>query len=59
MGWEIRSDGILWHSGSNALWLAEVLVNKKEGVAAAATTNVANGKASISTGQCLLRAAAA
>lgn len=59
MGWEIRSDGILWHGGSNALWLAEVLVNKKEGVAAAATTNVANGKASISTGQSLLRAAAA
>jgi CubicO group peptidase (beta-lactamase class C family) len=38
LGW-FRRNGRLWHSGSNTLWYAEVLVDAGAGVAAAAAAN--------------------
>jgi CubicO group peptidase (beta-lactamase class C family) len=56
LGWEVRRDQTLWHGGSNTLWYAEVMVDKRRAVAAAAATNIANGNAMMSTGEALLRA---
>jgi CubicO group peptidase (beta-lactamase class C family) len=39
MGWEVRSDGSLWHNGSNTLWYAEVSVDPGKGVVAVAAVN--------------------
>lgn len=38
MGWQ-SEDGRLWHNGSNTLWYAEVLVDPRRGVVAAAAVN--------------------
>ncbi|HEY0685966.1 MAG TPA: serine hydrolase domain-containing protein [Steroidobacter sp.] len=58
MGWHVRPDQTLWHNGSNTLWYAEVLIDKRKGQAAAAVSNIANGKAAMAAGDALLRAAA-
>jgi len=39
LGWGVRKDGAIHHSGSNMLWYAEVLVDATRGVAAAAVAN--------------------
>jgi hypothetical protein len=39
LGWGVRKDGALSHSGSNTLWYAEVLVDVSHGVVAAAVAN--------------------
>ena len=39
MGWAVRPDGTLWHNGTNSLWYAEVMVDPKVGIAAAAVAN--------------------
>jgi CubicO group peptidase (beta-lactamase class C family) len=39
LGWFVRGKGALWHSGSNNLWYAEVLVDPAAGIAAAAVSN--------------------
>lgn len=39
LGWMVKSDGTLWHNGSNTLWYAEALFNPKTGIAAAAAAN--------------------
>lgn len=38
MGWQ-SEDGRLWHNGSNTLWYAEVLVDQRRGIVAAAAVN--------------------
>lgn len=58
LGWHVRPDRTLWHNGSNSLWYAEVLIDKRNGHAAAAVCNIANGQAAIAAGDALLRAAA-
>lgn len=58
MGWHVRPDRTLWHNGSNSLWYAEVLVDKRQGQAAAAVSNISNGQAAMAAGDALLRAAA-
>ena len=42
MGWMVRTDGALWHSGSNNKWYAEALVDAARGVAAVAACNDGN-----------------
>jgi CubicO group peptidase (beta-lactamase class C family) len=59
MGWEVRSDGTLWHNGSNNRWYAEVMFNPRTGVVAAAACNESRTKATTAVGTSLLRAAAA
>jgi CubicO group peptidase (beta-lactamase class C family) len=39
LGWEVRKDGALSHSGSNTLWYAHVLVDPSHGIAAVAAAN--------------------
>jgi CubicO group peptidase (beta-lactamase class C family) len=39
LGWEVRKDGALSHSGSNTLWYAHVLVDASHGIAAVAAAN--------------------
>ena len=39
MGWVVRSDGGLWHDGSNGLWYAEALVDAGGEIVAAAAAN--------------------
>jgi CubicO group peptidase (beta-lactamase class C family) len=39
MGWLVRSDGGLWHDGSNGLWYAEALVDGGGQIVAAAAAN--------------------
>jgi CubicO group peptidase (beta-lactamase class C family) len=60
MGWSVRKDGTLSHSGSNTLWYAEVQVDPNTGVVAAAAAN--DGELTRVTppvGKALLAAAAA
>jgi hypothetical protein len=60
MGWHVRGDGSLWHSGSNTLWYAEALVDSSAGVAAAAASN--DGyvlRSQLAVGRALIEAAAA
>lgn len=38
MGWQ-SEEGRLWHNGSNTLWYAEVLVDQRRGIIAAAAVN--------------------
>jgi hypothetical protein len=59
MGWIVRSDGSLWHNGSNNRWYAEALFNRETGIAAAATCNESRPKAAAVTGTTLLRAESA
>lgn len=59
MGWMIRPDGALGHSGSNTLWYAEVLFDRNEGVSAVAATNEGRPEVSRLISSTLLRAAAA
>ncbi|MGE0829957.1 MAG: serine hydrolase domain-containing protein [Hyphomonadaceae bacterium] len=37
-GWQVRSEG-LWHNGSNSLWYAEVLVDRRRGISAVSVCN--------------------
>ena len=39
LGWYVRNDGSLWHSGSNTIWCAEVLVDAKADLVCAACAN--------------------
>ncbi len=39
LGWIVKSDGTLWHNGSNTAWYGEALFNPKTGIAAAACAN--------------------
>ena len=39
MGWQRRTDGSLWHNGSNTLWYAEVVVDHARGRAAFVVVN--------------------
>ena len=57
LGWFVRSDGELWHNGSNDFWYVEALVNSTAGIAAAAVSN--DGRMSPAVGRTLLEAAAA
>ena len=60
MGWMVRSDGALWHNGSNTAWYAEAQPNTGAGVAAAAACNdgaLANSMPAV--GPALVEAAAA
>jgi CubicO group peptidase (beta-lactamase class C family) len=60
MGWNVRSDGALTHSGYNRLWYAEVLVDPAAGIVAAAASNdgyLANSAPAV--GRALREAAAA
>jgi CubicO group peptidase (beta-lactamase class C family) len=60
MGWGVRKDGSLIHSGSNTLWYAEALVNRADGIVAAAACNDGElPRATPAIGQALLRAEAA
>jgi CubicO group peptidase (beta-lactamase class C family) len=39
LGWVVRSDGALWHNGSNTLWYAEAAFDAKTGLAGFAAVN--------------------
>ncbi|HML12463.1 MAG TPA: serine hydrolase domain-containing protein [Xanthobacteraceae bacterium] len=39
MGWFVRRNGALWHSGSNTLWYAEAMFDGAGGIVAAAAAN--------------------
>jgi CubicO group peptidase (beta-lactamase class C family) len=57
MGWVLWRDG-LWHNGSNTLWYAEVTIDQKNRITAAAASNDGNlPKSSIEVGRALLGAA--
>jgi CubicO group peptidase (beta-lactamase class C family) len=61
MGWVVRSDGALWHNGSNTLWYAEALVVAEGGeiVAAAAANDGYLVKSRPAVGEALRGATAA
>jgi CubicO group peptidase (beta-lactamase class C family) len=60
LGLIVRPDGTLWHSGSNTLWYAEVLIDAAKGVVAAAAANDgAVQQSAPAVGSALLSAAAA
>jgi len=60
LGWMVRRDGALWHSGSNDLWYAEVLVDPSAGIAAAAVSNDGDkSRTARAVGRALLEAVAA
>jgi CubicO group peptidase (beta-lactamase class C family) len=40
-GWIVRSDGTLWHNGSNTYWLAELAFDPRNSLSACAGSNVA------------------
>ena len=40
MGWTVSPEGVLRHGGATKLWLAQVSVDRSQGVCAAAATNV-------------------
>jgi CubicO group peptidase (beta-lactamase class C family) len=44
MGWNVESDGTLWHNGSNTMWYAEALFDSAAGIAAAGACNDADDK---------------
>jgi len=56
MGWIVRSDGSLWHNGSNTMWYAEVLFNSRTGVSAVATCNESRPAAMNIVGKVLMGA---
>jgi CubicO group peptidase (beta-lactamase class C family) len=60
MGWYVREDGTLWHSGSNGFWYAEAQFNPSTGIVAAAVSNDGyKRKSAPAVGSALLEAAAA
>jgi CubicO group peptidase (beta-lactamase class C family) len=59
LGWVVRSNGTLWHNGSNTLWYAEALIDPADGVVAAAASNDGYiAKSGPAVGRALLEAAA-
>ncbi len=42
MGWVVNDAGQLWHNGSNTLWYAEVVIDPRRKIVAAAATNDGN-----------------
>lgn len=56
MGWVVRSDGTLWHNGSNMLWYAEVVVDTEKRRCAMAATNEARVPARQAVGVAMMRA---
>lgn len=46
LGWFTNKDGRLWHSGSNTLWMAQVLVDQKAGLVCASCANDASARTS-------------
>lgn len=39
LGWFVRTDGALWHNGSNTVWIGEALVDVKKGAVCVACAN--------------------
>lgn len=59
LGWFTRKDGRLWHDGSNTLWYAQVVVDRKSGCVYAACANDAAPKTKIAVEEAVLSARAA
>jgi CubicO group peptidase (beta-lactamase class C family) len=56
LGWMVRADGTLWHSGSNTSWYAEVAVDTANRRCAVAAANEARLRAQRAVGKALMRA---
>ncbi len=59
LGWFTNKDGRLWHSGSNTLWMAQVLIDQKAGFVCAACANDATAPTSRNVEEVLASARAA
>jgi CubicO group peptidase (beta-lactamase class C family) len=56
LGWVLRNDGSLWHSGTNTMWYAEVMVDTRTGTVCASCANDATPATSATVADLLMSA---